>query len=98
MDAVYQRTERDSILFYYFRGIRDVWVLEAFAETLGSLAMFKDLWWHLHGEVWDDANAALGITPGIGLGKTRHIETGVSVDTAGGGPAAIEVWQSVWYD
>ena len=51
--------------------------LKASAETLGVLAMLKDLGWRMHGEVWGDANAALGIINRRGVGKTRHIETGV---------------------
>ena len=50
--------------------------LKAAAETLGLLAMLKDLGWVLTGEVWSDASAALGIINRNGLGKTRHIETG----------------------
>ena len=49
--------------------------LKASAETIGMLAMLKDLGWRLHGEVWGDANAALGIINRCGLGKTRHIDT-----------------------
>ena len=52
-------------------------MLRASAETLGLLAMAKDMGWKLHGEIWGDANAALGIINGDGLGKTRHIETGL---------------------
>ena len=51
--------------------------LKASAETMGILAVLKDLGWRLHGEVWGDANAALGIINRVGLGKTRHIETGL---------------------
>ena len=51
--------------------------LKASAETLGILSMLKDLGWDLHGEVWGDANAALGIINRSGLGKTRHIDTGL---------------------
>ena len=50
--------------------------LKASAETPGSIAVLKDLVWHLHGEVWGDASAALGIIQRTGLGKTRHTETG----------------------
>ena len=39
--------------------------------------MCKDLGWKLQGEVWGDANAALGIINRSGLGKTRHIDTGL---------------------
>ena len=51
--------------------------LKASAEILGILAMLKDLGWKLHGEIWGDANAALGITNRKRLGKTRHIDTGL---------------------
>ena len=51
--------------------------LRASVETLGLLSMCKDLGWKLHGEVWGDANAALGIINRTGLGKTRHIQTGL---------------------
>ena len=51
--------------------------LKAAAETLGLLAILKDLGWVLTGEVWSDANAAIGIINRNGLGKTRHIETGL---------------------
>ena len=39
--------------------------------------MLKDLCWNLHGEVYGDANAALGIINRNGLGKTRHINAGL---------------------
>ena len=51
--------------------------VKAAAETFGTLAILKDIGWHLNGEVWEDANAALGIIQRTGLGKTRHIETGL---------------------
>ena len=38
--------------------------------------MLNDLGWHMKGEVWGDASAALGIINRRGLGKTRHIDTG----------------------
>ena len=41
------------------------------------LSMCKDFGWDLNGEVWGDANAALGIINRMGLGKTRHIQTGL---------------------
>ena len=49
--------------------------LKAAAETLGLLAMTRDLGWRLKGEIWSDANAAIGIIHFNGLGKIRHIET-----------------------
>ena len=51
--------------------------LKAAAETLGVLSMAKDFNWRLRGEVWGDASAALGIIHRKGLGKTRHIQTGL---------------------
>ena len=42
-----------------------------------GLSMCKDFGWDLNGEVWGDANAALGIINRTGLGKTRHIQTGL---------------------
>ena len=52
-------------------------LLKASAETLGLLSMLRDLGWRLHGEVWGDANAALGIINRSGRGKTRHIDMGL---------------------
>ena len=52
-------------------------MLRASAETLGFLSMAKDMGRRVHGEIWGDANAALGIINRDGLGKTRHIETGL---------------------
>ena len=43
--------------------------LKASAETMGILAVLKDLGWRLHGEVWGDANAALGIINRAGFRK-----------------------------
>ena len=51
--------------------------LKASAELLGLLSMMKDLGWEMHGEVYGDANAALGMINRNGFGKTRHIQTGV---------------------
>lgn len=39
--------------------------------------MLKDLGWNLHGEVWGDANVALGIINRNGLEKIRQIDTGL---------------------
>ena len=41
------------------------------------ISMMKDLGWDVTGEVWGDASAALGIINRRGLGKTRHIDTGL---------------------
>ena len=51
--------------------------LKAAAETLGMLSIMKDLGWIMRGELWGDASAALGIIHRRGLGKTRHIDTGL---------------------
>ena len=51
--------------------------LRASAEALGTMAMMKDLGCQVGGEIWSDGSAALGISHRIGLGKTRHIDTGL---------------------
>ena len=51
--------------------------LKASAETLGMLAIMRDFGWTMHGEVFGDASAALGIIHRKGLGRTRHIDTGL---------------------
>ena len=51
--------------------------LKASAEALGLLSLLKDLGYVVKGEIWGDASAALGIIHRKGLGKTRHIETGL---------------------
>ena len=51
--------------------------LKAAAETLGLISMMRDLGWKVSGEIWGDASAALGIINRRGLGKTRHIDTGL---------------------
>ena len=51
--------------------------LKAAVETLGMISVMKDLGWDVTGEVWGDASAALGIINRRGLGKTRHIDTGL---------------------
>ena len=51
--------------------------LKASAEALGFVALLHDLGYKVRGEVWGDASAALGIINRRGLGKTRHIETGL---------------------
>ena len=51
--------------------------LKASAETLGMIAMLKDFGVRLTGEVHGDASAALGIINRKGLGRTRHIDTGL---------------------
>lgn len=50
--------------------------LKAAAEGLGITAMMSDMGVHVRGEVWGDANVALGVINRKGLGKTRHIDTG----------------------
>lgn len=39
--------------------------------------MMKDLGYQLSGEIWGDASVALGVIHRNGLGKTRHIDTGL---------------------
>lgn len=51
--------------------------LKAAAEGLGLLSMLNDLGWFMNGEVWGDARAALGIIDRRGVGKTRHVDTGL---------------------
>ena len=51
--------------------------LKASAETLGMLAMLRDFGIKMTGEVHGDASAALGIINRKGLGRTRHIDTGL---------------------
>ena len=41
------------------------------------ISLLKDLGWHVAGEIWGDASAALGIINRRGFGKTRHIDTGL---------------------
>ena len=48
--------------------------MRAAAEALGIISMTKDLGYSVKGEVWSDANAAIGIINRNGLGKTRHID------------------------
>ena len=51
--------------------------LKASAEGLGMMSMFKDYQYPVAGEVLGDASAAMGIIQRRGLGKTRHIDTGL---------------------
>ena len=51
--------------------------LRAAAEALGIISIMKDLGYTVSGEIWSDASAALGIINRTGLGKTRHIDTGL---------------------
>ena len=51
--------------------------LKASAEALGIISMLADFGMTMPGEVWGDAQAALGIINRNGLGKTRHIQTGL---------------------
>ena len=51
--------------------------LKASVEALGMVALMKDFGYELKGEVWGDASAALGLINRRGLGKTRHIQTGL---------------------
>ena len=51
--------------------------LKASAEGLGMMAMMRDFGIKVDGEVLGDASAALGIIHRKGLGRTRHIDTGL---------------------
>ena len=51
--------------------------LRASSEALGIMALLQDLGYQVKGEIWGDASAALGIINRKGLGKTRHIQTGL---------------------
>ena len=51
--------------------------LKASAESLGLIAMLKDFGINMKGKVLGDASAALGIIHRKGLGRTRHIDTGL---------------------
>ena len=51
--------------------------LKASAEGLGVMSMLKDFHYKVSGEVLGDASAALGIIQRRGLGRTRHIDTGL---------------------
>ena len=51
--------------------------LKASAEGLGMLSLLRDFGYWIEGEVLGDASAALGIIQRRGLGRTRHIDTGL---------------------
>lgn len=51
--------------------------LKASAETLGLVALLQDLGYTTRGEIWGDASGVLGIIHRRGLGKIRHIDTGL---------------------
>ena len=51
--------------------------LKAPAEGQGFLSVLKDFDWEIKGRVLGDAPAALGIMNRKGLGRTRHIDTGM---------------------
>ena len=48
-------------------------MVAASAETLGAIALCKDLGIDIEGEVYVDSSAALGIAQRAGYGKVRHI-------------------------
>ena len=48
-------------------------MVAASAETLGVVALGKDLGIALIGDVYVDSNAALGVSQRIGSGKMRHV-------------------------
>ena len=59
-------------------GERELYVtFKAASEAFGMFSIMKDLAWSTSGEIWGDASAALGIINRKGLGKTRHIDTGL---------------------
>ena len=51
--------------------------LKASAEGLGMMSLLKDFSYEVKGEVLGDASAALSIIHCRGLGRTRHIDTGL---------------------
>ena len=51
--------------------------LKASAEGLGIMSLMRDFGWETKGEVMGDASAALGIINRKGLGRTRHLDTGL---------------------
>ena len=51
--------------------------LKAAAEGLGMISILKDYGVKIRGQVPGDASAALGIINRQGLGRTRHIDTGL---------------------
>ena len=51
--------------------------LKSSAEALGMMALLQDFGYVVKGEIRGDASAALGIINRKGLGKTRHIQTGL---------------------
>ena len=48
-------------------------MVAASAETLGVVSLMKDLGMKVHGEVYADSSAALGIAQRSGKGKLRHL-------------------------
>ena len=50
-------------------------MVAASAEGLACIALAKDLGVKMHGEVYTDSSAALGISGRVGLGKVRHLRT-----------------------
>ena len=45
------------------------------SETLGLIAMARDMGYQVEGHVWIDANATMGILNRRGVGKVRHLDT-----------------------
>ena len=60
-----------------FGGVRTLRHTKASAEALGMISMLQDFGVKAKGEVWGDAQAAVGIINRKGLGKSRHIQTGL---------------------
>jgi hypothetical protein len=50
-------------------------MVAASAETLGVLALMRDMGQEVEGEVFADSTAALGIAQRQGMGKLRHVRT-----------------------
>ena len=51
--------------------------LKAYAEAVGTLSLMKDFGYDMKGKVLGNASAALGVIHRKGLGRTRHIDTGM---------------------
>ena len=69
--------------------------LKASAETFGSMAMLDDYGVKVKGEIWGDAQAALGIIHRKGLGKTRHIQTGLLWVQQISVEKTFDIWKSI---
>lgn len=70
-------SETQSLIALSSGGSEFYAALKASAEALGAIAMLKDFGVDVAGKVMGDASAALGIIHRKGLGRTRHIDTGL---------------------